>query len=67
MVYDPQPLHLQGVNTQVIDTRPCDLLHINKPCTLLNVLVPSPEKIALGHIYCSKASFLNISRGSVAF
>ena len=59
MVYDPRPLHLRGVNTQAIEHTSFDLLHINKLCALLNVLVPSSEKIALYHSYCSKANSMH--------
>ncbi len=57
MVYDPRPQHAREVDKLALETLRCELLCINKPCALLNLLVPSFEKIANVPTYCRKPGF----------
>ena len=54
MVYDPRPQHLREADNFALENLRCKLLCINKPCALLNVIVPSFQKIAHDHMYCLK-------------
>ena len=55
MTFDPRPLHLRKPNTQAVEQLRCDLLAINKPCAFLKIIIPSIEKIARDHTYCSQS------------
>ena len=64
MVYDPRPPHLRTADSSALENLRCELLCIDKPCALLNVIVPSPEKIALDHNYCAKPGSGNVLKES---
>ena len=64
MIYDPRPPHLRTADSLALENLRCELLRIDKPCALLNVIVPSPEKIALDHNYCAKPGSGNVLKES---
>jgi hypothetical protein len=55
MVYDPRPLDCRSKDEQSIENLCCELLLINKPCWLLNILIPDEKKMMLDHNYCSES------------
>ena len=65
MVYDPRPPHLRRADSSALENLlRCELLRIDKPCALLNVIAPSTEKIALDHNYCAKPGSGNVLKES---
>ena len=64
MVYDPRPLHLRQPDPQAVENLRCDLLSINKPCGLSNVLIPSVEKVLHDHTYSIQSGSVHISNES---
>ena len=67
MVYDPRPQHTREVDKVALKALRCELLCINKPCALLNLLVPSFDKIANDHTYCLKPGSVRLCDDSVKF
>ena len=69
MMYDPRSKHLRKVDKLALENLRCGLLKINKPCALLNVIIPSFDKVALDHtyIYSSKPGSTNLPKEEVTF
>ena len=55
MIYDPRPLHIRQPDPKTTENLCCDLLSINKPWSLTNILVPSVELIMHDHPYSSQS------------
>ena len=52
VVYDPRPTSHRDLNPSVaLEKLRCDLLSFNKPCGLLNIIIPSVTKIDNDHCY----------------
>ena len=52
VMIDPCPTSLREVDTsQSLERLRCDLLNLHQPCGLLNIIVPSIEKIEHDHCY----------------
>ena len=54
VVFDPRPPSLRNLHPMAIENLRCDLQQINKPCGLLNIIIPSLTKIEHDHgNYCT--------------
>ena len=54
VVFDPRPPSLRTLHPMAIENLRCDLQQINKPCGLLNIIIPSLTKIEHDHgNYCT--------------
>ena len=52
VVFDPRPTSLRDLNPLVaLEKLRCDLLSLNQPCGLLNIIIPSVTKINHDHSY----------------
>ena len=52
-LFDPRPTSFRDLDiTSRLEKLRCDLLGLNLPCALLNILIPSIAKIEHDHIYC---------------
>ena len=56
-IFDPRPHHLRHFNPLVrLERLRCDLQDLSQPCGLLNIIVPSIEKVEHDHSYCCKST-----------
>ena len=67
MIYARQPQYREIDHDAALENLRCDLVSVNKPCALLNVLVPQLDKIHLDDTYCmAKPTAVNYKE-TVAF
>ena len=57
VVFDPQPTSFRDLDvSKRLEGLRCDLLHLNQPSALLNILIPFVPNIHHDHSYCSRAN-----------